>query len=132
MGDIRDETSASETPTSETHGPRSAGSASGVPPETGSHPVGPESETHSGPEAPDTTLDATRRQQRNGPRQDPSAPFMPPDGIPGMRADLPPGSLPGPYLAAQGDENRTPPANAPSAVAQAITVAAPAGDRDPA
>ena len=37
-----------------------------------------------------------------------------PDGMPGRRADLPPGSLPGPYLAAQGDENRTPPPNAPS------------------
>jgi hypothetical protein len=127
MDDIRD-----ETPASETCGPRSAGSASGVPPEAGPRAVGPESETRGGPEAPGTTLDDTRPQQWNVPRQGPSAPFMPPDGMPGMRAGLPPGSLPGPYLAAQGDENRTPPANAPSAVTQAITVAAPAGDRDPA
>jgi hypothetical protein len=37
-----------------------------------------------------------------------------PDGMPGRRADLPPGSLPGPSLDTQGDENRTPPPNAPA------------------
>jgi hypothetical protein len=47
--------------------------------------VGPESETRGGPEAPEESLDA------DGP---PPAPI--PDGRPGGRAALPPGSLPEP------------------------------------
>lgn len=35
------------------------------------------------------------------------------DGRLGGRAALPAGSLPGPYLGPQGDENRAPPPNAP-------------------
>jgi hypothetical protein len=35
--------------------------------------------------------------------------------IPGGRAALPEGSLPGPFLGPQGDENRDPPENAPIA-----------------
>src|ERR1700747_1591692 len=91
MDDIRDETHAGET-----YGPGSGGSASEVPPETGHHAVSPKSEARDGAEAPDTSLATTRPKQRNAPRQDPSASFMPPDGIPGMRAGLRLGSLPGP------------------------------------
>jgi hypothetical protein len=56
------------------------------------------------PDAPPATTNGDHRVRRH----------TEPDGMPGRRADLPPGSLPGPYLEAQGDENRTPPANAPS------------------
>jgi hypothetical protein len=73
--------------------------------------VGPESETRGGPEAPAESLDA------GGP---PPSPM--PDGRPGERAGLPPGSLPGPHLGAQGDENRDPPADAPSPTGPADTV----------
>jgi hypothetical protein len=73
--------------------------------------VGPESETGGGPEAPDESLDA------DGP---PPAPM--PNGRPGGRAALRPGSLPAPYLGPQGDENRDPPANAPSPTGPADTV----------
>jgi hypothetical protein len=71
--------------------------------------VGPESETRGGPEAPADTLDDR-------------APAPMPDGRPGLRAGLPPGRLPGPYLGPQGDENRDPPANAPSPTGPANTV----------
>jgi hypothetical protein len=71
--------------------------------------VGPESETRGGPEAPDDGLDDPR-------------PTPMPDGRPGERAALPPGSLPGPYLGPQGDENRDPPADAPSPTGPADTV----------
>lgn len=40
----------------------------------------------------------------------------------GSRAALPEGSLPGPYLDAQGDENRQPPANAPVPPQPAVTI----------
>jgi hypothetical protein len=73
--------------------------------------VGPESETRGGPEAPDESFDADAP---------PPAPM--PDGRPGSRAALPPGSLPGPYLGRQGDENRDPPADAPSPTGPADTV----------
>lgn len=56
------------------------------------------------PEAPAATTSRPQRVGRHGE----------PDGMPGRRANLPPGSLPGPYLEAQRDENRTPPPNAPS------------------
>ncbi len=72
-------------------------------PKPGPGTVGPESETRGGPEAPEESLDE-----------------RPPDATPrpglGHRAALPPGSLPGPYLDTQGDENRQPPANAPAPV----------------
>jgi hypothetical protein len=114
MDDIRD-----ETPASETTSPQPSGS-----PGKGPRSVGPESETRGGSEAPDATLDDTEHSARQ------QASFAPPDGMPGMRADLPPGSLPGPYLGPQGDEDRTPPANAPSPVQPAVTVAEPDPNRD--
>jgi hypothetical protein len=44
----------------------------------------------------------------------PAAPVS--NGMPGGRAALPPGSLPRTYLGVQGDEQRDPPAGAPSAI----------------
>jgi hypothetical protein len=71
--------------------------------------VGPESETRGGPEAPEAGLQET-------------PPGMPPNSRLGERAALPAGSLPGPYLDTQGDENRQPPPNAPSPVNRQPTV----------
>jgi hypothetical protein len=45
-----------------------------------------------------------------------------PDGMPGGRAALPPGSLPQPYFGPQGDEQRQPPPNAPSPVEPAPVI----------
>jgi hypothetical protein len=42
--------------------------------------------------------------------------------MPGGAAALPEGSLKGPFLGPQGDENRDPPANAPAPVLPAETV----------
>jgi len=84
MDDIRD-----ETPAGETTGSQPAGSA-----DKGPRSVGPERETRGGPKAPDTAPDEAERQHAVA-RQ---ATFVPPDGMPGMRAALPAGSLPGPYL----------------------------------
>jgi hypothetical protein len=56
-------------------------------------------------------------------------PLSRPDGMPGQRADLPEGRLPGPFLGPQGDENRRPPANAPAPVKPAPTVETPVKDR---
>jgi hypothetical protein len=75
--------------------------------------VGLESEARGGPEAPPETL---------GDAPGDNVPRPMPDGRPGERAALPPGSLPGPYLGPQGDENRDPPANAPSPTGPADTV----------
>jgi hypothetical protein len=50
------------------------------------------------------------------PRTRPSA------GMPGDRAALAPGALTAPFRGPQGDENRDPPANAPSPVMPAPTV----------
>ena len=48
---------------------------------------------------------------------------MPPAPVvPGGAAALPKGSLPKLFLGPQGDENRNPPANAPSPVRPALTV----------
>jgi hypothetical protein len=101
MDDIKGETPASE--------------AAGSPTKTGPRSVGPESETRGGAEAPDASLAGGLRNGR----------FTQPDGVPGQRADLPAGSLPGPYLGPQGDENRTPPPNAPSPVKPVPTVTTP-------
>ncbi len=49
-------------------------------------------------------------------------PPSPPDGMPGGQAALPEGGLPKPYLGPQGDEQRDPPANAPSPVPPAAVV----------
>jgi hypothetical protein len=101
MDDIRGEVPGSETQTAKTQG-------SGIPDtkaERERRSVGPESETRGAPEAPAT--------------------HTAPDGMPGDRAGLPEGSLPGPYLETQGDENRTPPPNAPSPVTPAPTVDTP-------
>ena len=113
MDDIRGETQAGETQAGKTRTCDTSGTA----PERGHRSVGSESEMRGGPEAPDAPLD-----------ESPTARFVPPDGMPGVRAGLPEGSLPGPYLAAQGDEDRTPPPNAPSPVTPAPTVAT--SDRD--
>jgi hypothetical protein len=118
MDDIRDETPISETTKVPSSGPGGQG------PRT----IGPESETRGGPEAPATTLGEEERQ----PASPQESAFIPPDGMPGMRAGLPAGSLPGPYLGPQGDEDRTPPGNAPSPVTPAVTVADPAGATHPA
>jgi hypothetical protein len=48
------------------------------------------------------------------------------DAMPGSRAGMPEGSLSKPYFGVQGDENREPPANAPSPVMPGATVL-PAG-----
>jgi len=101
MDDIKGETPASE--------------AAGAPDEKGPRSVGPESETRGAAEASDVSAERLR--------------YKGPDGMPGQRADLPEGSLPGPFLGPQGDENRTPPANAPSPVKPAPTVKTPAKDR---
>ncbi len=45
-----------------------------------------------------------------------------PDGMPGDRAGLPPGSLSKPYFGPQGDESRQPPADAPADVKPAPTL----------
>ncbi|PPQ37106.1 hypothetical protein CCS01_03820 [Rhodopila globiformis] len=52
-----------------------------------------------------------------------STPTPTSNGRLGGRDGLPPGSLPKPYLAPQGDENRDPPPNAPTPVEPAVTVA---------
>lgn len=86
-------------------------------------PVGPESGTRGGSQASGKTLGeaaddvtpvagATSMPDGDLPSE---LPASPPDGMPGSRAALPPGSLPKPYLGPQGDENRNPPANAPAA-----------------
>jgi len=51
-----------------------------------------------------------------------STPTPTSDGRLGGREALPPGSLPKPYLGPQGDENRTPPPNAPSPVGGTETI----------
>lgn len=89
--------------------------------------VGPESETRGGSEAPGKTLDeaagtpagVASRADRELPLEPPASP---PDGMPGSRAALPAGSLPKPYLGPQGDENRNPPANAPTSPGPSETV----------
>ena len=43
-------------------------------------------------------------------------PMQRPDRLPGGRAALPPDSLSKPFFGPQGDENRTPPPNAPAPV----------------
>ena len=106
--------------------------------------VGPESETRGGSEAPEKTLGEVSKPDipvagvTSMPDEDLpfEPPASPPDGMPGSRAALPPGSLPKPYLGPQGDENRNPPANAPTAPNSNVTVentrqnsAAPAPDR---
>jgi len=106
MDDIRDAVPVSETQTGKTPGSDTPGTK----PEGEHRSVGPESETRGGPEAPGETPPATD---------------TPPDGMPGVRAGLPEGSLPGPYLEAQGDENRPPPPSAPSPVTPAPTVDTP-------
>jgi hypothetical protein len=93
-----------------------AGKAAGAPDKTGPLSVGPEDESHGGSEA--NPKDSRRDLH-----------YKEPDRMPGQRADLPEGSLPGPYLDPQGDENRTPPTNAPSPVKPAPTVVTPAKDR---
>nr|WP_294510042.1 hypothetical protein [uncultured Rhodopila sp.] len=72
--------------------------------------VDPESEARGGPEAPEESLVDEQR------------PVRMPDGRPGERAGLPPGSLPDPYLGPQGDENRDPPPDAPCPTGPADTV----------
>jgi hypothetical protein len=62
---------------------------------------------------------------------------MPPSvdaGMPGGRAALPEGTLPTTYLGPQGDEQRDPPAGAPSAVppSPVVTSELPAGPTDAA
>ena len=81
--------------------------------------VGPESETRGGSETPEETLGEAAgtpvaEVASVAGKHLPSKPSLPPDGMPGGRAALPPGSLPKPYLGPQGDENRDPPANAPT------------------
>nr|WP_294529562.1 hypothetical protein [uncultured Rhodopila sp.] len=71
--------------------------------------VGPESEERGGPETPEESLADER-------------PARMPDGRPGERAGLPPGSLPEPYLGPQGDENRDPPPDAPSPTGPADSI----------
>lgn len=75
--------------------------------------VGPESETRGGPEAPADSLASGAPKPRE--RRPVAVPA-------GERAALPPGSLPKPYLGPQGDENRDPPAGAPSPTGPADTV----------
>ena len=84
--------------------------------QTGKHPgtVGPESEVRGGPEAPG---DAPGPDVSTSPEMAPT-----PNRRPGSRAALPAGSLPGPYLGPQGDENRDPPAGAPSPTRATETV----------
>ena len=53
-----------------------------------------------------------------------------PPNPPGSAADLPPSSLPKPFLGPQGDENRDPPANAPAPVQPAVKVDDSAGSPD--
>jgi hypothetical protein len=45
-----------------------------------------------------------------------NSPLTPPTPSPGGAAELPPGSLPKPFLGPQGDENRDPPPNSPAPV----------------
>jgi hypothetical protein len=82
--------------------------------------ITPESETRGGPEAPQQTLDAhpTARPTAASDRM----PGVNPEPGLGSRAALPEGTLPGPYLDTQGDENRQPPDNAPAPVNPTITV----------
>jgi hypothetical protein len=51
--------------------------------------------------------------QRGNPTSAGTPPVQNSDGMPGGRAALPAGSLSKPFLGPQGDENRTPPADAP-------------------
>ncbi|HVY18440.1 MAG TPA: hypothetical protein VHB27_24685 [Rhodopila sp.] len=111
-------------PIDDIKGETPAGGTSGTPPADEGRAVGPESETRGGGEAPDRTLP-----DRTLPDRTLDETIVPPDGMPGCRAALPAGSLPGPYLEAQGDEDRAPPPNAPSPVTPAVTVASPRGDR---
>jgi len=104
-------------PADDIKGETTASEAAGSPAKTGPRLVGPESETRGRVEAPDAPLTDHR-----------NSGFTKPDGMPGQRADLPEGSLPGPYLGPQGDENRTPPPNAPSPVKPAATVTTPHRD----
>ena len=80
--------------------------------------VGPESEARGGPEAPSENLPEDRVNE-----QLPAG--MPPNTNLGRRAALPPGSLPGPYLGPQSDENRQPAPGASSPTGPAETVPAP-------
>lgn len=75
-----------------------------------------ESETRGGPEAPQDSLD---NDAMAGPGRFPG---IDPDPELGYRAALPAGTLPGPYLNTQGDENREPPDNAPGPVNATVTV----------
>jgi hypothetical protein len=54
-------------------------------------------------------------------------PLQEPDGLPGGRAALPANSLSKPFFGPQGDENRTPPQNAPSPVKPPVRVRPDAG-----
>lgn len=56
------------------------------------------------------------------PHFDPNHPVPPARRKPGGAAELPPGTLPSPYLGPQGDENRDPPPNAPAPVKPTKTV----------
>ena len=116
--------------------------ASGTEPATPAKPlrsVGPESESRGGSEAPEKTLDEAADQATPAAgvtsmvgRDLPSEPSASsPDGMPGGRAALPPGSLPKPYLGPQGDENRDPPANAPTAPGPSETVESAARNTAP-
>jgi hypothetical protein len=62
----------------------------------------------------------SQRMTQNDSSHDPKK--TPPPIPPGSEAALPPGSLPGPFLGPQGDENRTPPPNAPVPVQPTETV----------
>ncbi len=101
--------------------------------------VGPESEARGGSEAPEKALGETAGHLSPAAGvtsgHDGDLPFeppaSPPDGMPGSRAALPPGSLPKPYLGPQGDENRNPPANAPVAPNPNETVETRGGNRRP-
>jgi hypothetical protein len=57
---------------------------------------------------------------QNDSSHDPKTP--PPPIPPGGNAALPAGSLPGPFLGPQGDENRAPPPDSPAPVRPAKTV----------
>jgi hypothetical protein len=106
-------------PMDDIKGGTTASEAAGSPTQARRRSVGRESATRAGPEAPGVPLSGGVG--NGGVSQ--------PERMPGQRADLPAGSLPGPYLGPQGDENRAPPSNAPSPVKPAVTVATPVADR---
>lgn len=125
MDDIKGETPLTETAkTAPDHGAEST---------TGHHSVGPESEVRGGSEAPSRTVDEAPKGQPPAaqPYGVPGLAGQRPDGVPGNRAPLPEGSLSATYLAAQGDENRQPPSNAPAPVNPAVTVDDPPRPEDP-